>query len=225
MGTYTLADGSSKPVGELTCQTLRGADGSALGYLAVFGAQPGGSSDLEEVTVYFDPSVPDARTYSGDGTYSARFFPAGIYSTLTLTQGGKHGTISSADQAFEFDCGSSDDTSAAKGASRVGAPQPGTLRLTTEDDIVLDMSGITCSGYDGLQIDVGDSPYELSVDRRPIGFDVVLNYFNYVSYRALGSGRLETNASCTGGVATLSLSFQDQVFGGDYEGLLVCPSE
>ncbi len=130
---------------ELTCTTVRDAQGKALRYAATFADKSADPMRYLVVTT---------ESYSGDGVYAegvyTRWEGEGLlddfFTSLTLSNGGKHGVGKSADgkSSFEFDCDAQDDTDPTATA-RLGDPAPGTAQVAASTGEVYMFDRIECT--------------------------------------------------------------------------------
>jgi hypothetical protein len=151
-GTATVTSGAStETMTERLCETLRGADGSVVGWGAYFGPLVTGKAPSKQPYI----KVVVAGSYTGDGTYGniKENTPSGLQGGFELSAGTGQvfGTasaqetlvVSSAGKKFVFDaavygpvlaihiegqCDAADDTASTSG-SPSGKPAPGTAQV------------------------------------------------------------------------------------------------
>jgi hypothetical protein len=175
-----LFQGKTTALKEMTCQTLRNAQGKVLGYAAVLGDQ----TPEPRIEAIVDLDL-DYDGFVGDSTYSGiyvqtlessenLFDDVRTYTevTLTLSQGGKHGVAVSEDGSFrlEYTCDPKDDTSA-DANEPLGELKPGMAEIVRrEDGMVMRFNGLVCTGNGGFSSDV-------SVTAPGQGWDTMDTYY------------------------------------------------
>jgi len=156
----TSAFGALADLPEITCRTLRRRDGSVIGYAASFGRFQAKyvsvtlSSQMEKIDRF---TVTAFGPYAGDGPLAATALTyriqnqagqnsTGTGGTLTLSDGGKKGTLTgvgSSGDSVDFECDPSDDTAPTAGPALTDAPGRAIIERERGGDATA-IDGIKC---------------------------------------------------------------------------------
>ncbi|MBS2012204.1 MAG: hypothetical protein JST00_04925 [Deltaproteobacteria bacterium] len=156
----TSSFGALTDLPEITCRTLRRRDGSVVGYAASFGRFKAKdisvtlSSQMERIDRF---TVTAYGPYTGDGPLAATTLTyriqnqagqnsTGTGGTLTLSDGGKKGTLAGvggSGDSVDFTCDPSDDTAPTAGPALTDAPGRAIIERERGGDATA-IDGIKC---------------------------------------------------------------------------------